>query len=260
MGIIDRDYMNDPKSGRDARAHRPPESPLLPWAIGLSIAALVIVGAFAPMQWFPDGLAKYVERARHGTSLAAARSSHELGRLTVEPLSAMNGPGSSTRTVRCVMNGTSVEIVGSRCPPAVATEQPVQPPRLIDAPPTESPFRKPGTIYRCKNYSGGMFWSNSHCSQHNSLIDRMASVPVGLPFQQQVDIASREANQIEQAIEREQREGARSTLCSALQNERAQIWTRSGSGAGYVRLDQLGQDQTRWRQIESLLNANGCPR
>jgi hypothetical protein len=47
---------------------------------------------------------------------------------------------------------------------------------------------KPGTIYRRKNYAGGMFWSQAHCSQHNALIERIASVPPALPFQQQVDL------------------------------------------------------------------------
>ena len=45
------------------------------------------------------------------------------------------------------------------------------------------------TLYLCKSYGGGMFWSNSHCRQHNALIDRMESVPSGLPFDQQVEIA-----------------------------------------------------------------------
>lgn len=45
------------------------------------------------------------------------------------------------------------------------------------------------TLYLCKSYGGGMFWSNTHCRQHDALIDRMESVPSGLPFDQQVEIA-----------------------------------------------------------------------
>lgn len=49
-----------------------------------------------------------------------------------------------------------------------------------------------GTIYHCKNYSGGTFWAQAHCGQHNALIDRIASVPAGLPFEQQVNIAEQQ--------------------------------------------------------------------
>ncbi|RZS57129.1 hypothetical protein [Sphaerotilus mobilis] len=45
-----------------------------------------------------------------------------------------------------------------------------------------------GTIYLCKAYSGGMFWSQEHCNQHQALIERIASVPDGLPFDQQVQL------------------------------------------------------------------------
>jgi hypothetical protein len=49
-----------------------------------------------------------------------------------------------------------------------------------------------GTIFLCKAYSGGMFWSQSHCNQHKALIERIASVPDGLPFQHQVSLAQQQ--------------------------------------------------------------------
>jgi len=45
------------------------------------------------------------------------------------------------------------------------------------------------TIYLCKSYDGGMFWSSGICHQHRALIERIASVPTGVPFSQQVQIA-----------------------------------------------------------------------
>ena len=50
------------------------------------------------------------------------------------------------------------------------------------------------TVYLCKSYGGGLFWSNTHCRQHNALIDRMESVPSGLPFNQQVEIATSQSD------------------------------------------------------------------
>ena len=56
-----------------------------------------------------------------------------------------------------------------------------------------APFAHAGTIYLCKAYSGGTFWSNAHCQTHNALIQRMVSVPDGLPFEQQVHLGNQAA-------------------------------------------------------------------
>ena len=42
------------------------------------------------------------------------------------------------------------------------------------------------TIYLCKAYSGGMFWSSASCSQRQATVDRMVTVPNGMPFDQQM--------------------------------------------------------------------------
>lgn len=56
-----------------------------------------------------------------------------------------------------------------------------------------------GTIYLCKAYSGGTFWAKSQCSQHSALIERIASVPDSLPFDQQVSLADQQRNAATQA-------------------------------------------------------------
>jgi hypothetical protein len=255
LGIIDRDYWSEAQSRANGRSARPPESSLSSWTIGFVVTLLVAAAAFAPTRWFPNWLGMHLERGRQGTLLATPRA----------PVTFAQAPMPLVvpvvqQTVQCVVNGTPVVIAGVTCPKAASSAANPTITRPAAQTPTESPFRKPGTIYRCKSYSGGLFWSDTHCSKHNALIDRIASVPVGMAFQQQVDIASGEANRVEQSIERERRESARSTLCSSLSNEREQIWKRSGAGAGHVPLDELGRDQTRWRHIESLLRANSCNR
>jgi hypothetical protein len=42
------------------------------------------------------------------------------------------------------------------------------------------------TIYFCKNPSGGTFWSSGQCRDHGAFMDRMVTVPDGMPFDQQV--------------------------------------------------------------------------
>ena len=51
-----------------------------------------------------------------------------------------------------------------------------------------------GSIYLCKAYSGGVFWSQAHCRVHNALIESIVSVPESLPFDQQVNLAQQQRN------------------------------------------------------------------
>lgn len=80
--------------------------------------------------------------------------------------------------------------------PRAPEPRPVTPPPQVAyapapaAPVLEAPApRTGGTIYLCRDYSGASFWASDHCNRHNALIDRMVSVPEGMPFQQQVQIA-----------------------------------------------------------------------
>ena len=45
------------------------------------------------------------------------------------------------------------------------------------------------TIYHCKAYGGGTFWTNGTCPSKSAHIDRIANVPSGMTFDQQVSIA-----------------------------------------------------------------------
>ncbi|HBE90691.1 MAG TPA: hypothetical protein DDW41_05795 [Candidatus Andersenbacteria bacterium] len=49
-----------------------------------------------------------------------------------------------------------------------------------------------GSIYLCRAYSGGTFWAQAHCNQHNALIERIVSVPDSMPFDQQVKLAEQQ--------------------------------------------------------------------
>jgi len=53
-------------------------------------------------------------------------------------------------------------------------------------------FAEAGSIYLCRAYSGGTFWASNHCNQHNALIERIVSVPDGMPFNQQVDLGNQQ--------------------------------------------------------------------
>jgi hypothetical protein len=49
-----------------------------------------------------------------------------------------------------------------------------------------APAAQADSLYLCKAYSGGSFWSREPCGQQQALIERIVSVPAGLSLQQQV--------------------------------------------------------------------------
>lgn len=54
-------------------------------------------------------------------------------------------------------------------------------------------------LYLCKSYGSGTFWSNTHCGTQQATIERIVSVPDGMPFEMQVqlgDQAVREAARV----------------------------------------------------------------
>ncbi len=88
-------------------------------------------------------------------------------------------------------------------PVAEAPNEPAMRPRVLVAPSPTAAFERSAslaaprpdrtTIYLCKGYGGGSFWSNQSCQVQRATIDRMTSVPGDLPFDRQVAIASGEA-------------------------------------------------------------------
>ncbi len=78
-----------------------------------------------------------------------------------------------------------------------------------------------GSIYLCKAYAGGTFWASNHCNQHNALIERIANVPDGLPFDQQVNIAN------------QQRQSAASTTTNTVTIDTTTV-TNNNSAAGHL--------------------------
>ena len=47
-----------------------------------------------------------------------------------------------------------------------------------------------GSIYLCKSYGGGTFWSSAHCGTQKATIERIVSVPDNMPFEQQVQLGN----------------------------------------------------------------------
>lgn len=102
------------------------------------------------------------------------------------------------------------------------------------------------TIYLCKSYAGGTFWSNAHCRQHNALIERIVSVPNGLPFQQQVDLAEQDraaAAALTAPPTRSRSTNAQATAASSKQIECKALEQEIANWDAQARLPQSGRMQ-----------------
>jgi hypothetical protein len=52
------------------------------------------------------------------------------------------------------------------------------------------------SLYLCKAYSGGTFWSAEPCQGRQALVDRIVNVPDGLPFKEQVRLGEQARVQV----------------------------------------------------------------
>jgi hypothetical protein len=190
MGIQDRDYMRDrgrhERRGRDlkdllAGMERPfrPSKPasLLPiFVFWIGLAAALYAGYSVWTQ---------KERAGAGAKpkLASVPQLPKSGVERDRPTNAEREP-----------QNASQHRPAPRTIPAMQ-ESPRPAPEVNAAPPATA-----GTIYLCKAYSGGTFWAQSHCSQHQALIDSMVPVPAGMPFAQQVELAQQQRAELARTL------------------------------------------------------------
>lgn len=163
MGLDDRDYMRERHRRTFARMTMERERPFTPPADSppflLKLLTWVAIGFVAYKAW---GLWEANKAARRYVAPSV--------QVSLLPPASNAGP-----------------VQGLPAPPAprVTSTAPA-------APHMEAPRAAPrtgGTIYLCRAYGGGSFWASDHCNRHNALIDRMVSVPEGISFEQQVQIA-----------------------------------------------------------------------
>jgi len=112
------------------------------------------------------------------------------------------------------------------------------------------------TIYLCKAYSGGMFWSSSACGPQKATVDRMVSVPDNMAWDQKVAMgeAARAQGQAAtqapspQAYQQAQNpQASRQTECDSLRASIANLDSQ-------MRLPQSGQMQDWLKQRRQQLS------
>jgi len=111
------------------------------------------------------------------------------------------------------------------------------------------------TIYYCKAYSGGMFWSNTVCSSQKAVIERTANVPDGMPFNQQVELAQQQLDASKKLyVQPAPQMNSVGSSCEQLAAERRgldqitekMIWVPiEKQNANYYRMNQIKADMAR---------------
>jgi hypothetical protein len=236
MALDDRDYMRERSRRTFDTAKKGADRPFTPPAEGTSL--LTIVACWICVGFVLYKLYGWWDQARHPRPPArppvtqrAYEPQQESSRVQPDRIAAP-----------------------SFTPSAPALTPSPSPLPSVESPRTE-PVPSSGTIYHCKDYGGGTFWAQAHCSKHNALIDRMASVPSGMPFQQQVEIAEQqrqEAARILQAAAQPVFSGAadpapnRKAQCDALE---AQIQAVDAQ----ARQPLPGQEQDRLAALRKQL-------
>ena len=114
------------------------------------------------------------------------------------------------------------------------------------------------TIYLCKAYAGGTFWSSAVCSSQKALIERTFNVPDRMPFDQQVNIAQsqlRSANELQRPAVVQSAPGI--AACPKLAQERRAL-DQITEKMIWVPIEQQNANYHRMNQIKADMYRFGC--
>ena len=210
MGLQDRDYMRE-RPGRES-PFTPPARQASTWRV---VAVLLIISGalFVGFDWL-------VVQRGSASSVEKIWNSIQPKSQTVRSPPATEDPPAGW--VACRVNG-QVVYSPSNCPRTEAPPLAMQPATPSTQTPVAAQPRKTVTLYHCKAYSGGTFWTSNHCNQHKALIDRMVEVPATLPFHQQVQMAESQRQSAAQLLAESSRSVAEQSAVTDKKSECAAL-------------------------------------
>jgi hypothetical protein len=124
------------------------------------------------------------------------------------------------------------------------------------------------TLYLCRSYGGGLFWTREHCGRRNALVERMESVPHGMSFEQQVEMAQDQRRSAQdqaapppapvQAPQPSSALGAQSlrSQCQALDERVRHLDARARAGGSPAYLDAIAHERKTARDRQFRLRCN----
>jgi hypothetical protein len=237
MGMQDRDgYQEKLRKQNEpwqfSPAPRPWSGPSSPFWKGFAIA-----GALALTYWLG------VKEGASKTQVATPQARPESAAPPARPV-----PQLQARPV-----DSSLQIGGEREPsPRVAEPFPA----------VTASTPAPRTVYLCKGYSGGMFWSSAVCSSRRATIDRMFTVSGQLAWNEQVAEAERQWGAVRQLYEAQQGaktaggiapSAAGSSHCAALDDQIRRIDAAARQPQSAWAQDQLRQERQTVRSKQAEL-------
>jgi hypothetical protein len=237
MGMHDRDWYRENLRKQDE-----------PWQFGLSPRpwarpsspiwkGLAIAGALALTYWLgvKDGVSKMRAAIPQARPASAAMPAH--------PVPQHQAPAVDS----------SFQIRGER-QPSLAPAEPL--PSVVESTP------RTRTVYLCKGYSGGMFWSSAVCSSRQATIDRMFTVAGQYDWNEQVADAERQWAEVRKLYAAQQGgrtatgiapSAAGSSHCAALDDQIRRIDAAARQPQSAWAQDQLRQERQTVRSKQAEL-------
>lgn len=196
--MTDRDSMPQWAQVTEASPFTPPASSATPTLlIALALVALGAAGFWGYTKWMPNGPRTtsanttspgVVRETRTAPAQPPAR--HAPTQEAMRPEAQRQRPESAKTWTRCQV-GEQVVYSDEGCGAGVAQRSSADTQSPVNAIPSMPETPSSHTLYRCKPYAGGVFWSTRHCNQQKALVDRMVTVPRNLTLQQKIALAER---------------------------------------------------------------------
>ena len=112
-------------------------------------------------------------------------------------------------------------------------------------------------VYLCKTNQGATFWASNWCSTVGGITVNAVTVPDGMPFKQQTEMAEQFLRGKNTETAQRDRTREQSFKCKTIDEERAAIWQPYGN-AQHVPAERVGRDQTRTRELKAQRANLGC--
>lgn len=234
--------------GGDSPFTPPPSSAVPTVLIAVAIGVLAFAGYWAVDWW---SARRSAELASHqttakvpGVAMPAPRAESTSRAVALTEAMRQRDEVQATWT-RCEAHG-KVSYSDAGCGNAVQKSSSHTTQAALSTVPSSQSSASTTTLYRCKAYSGVVFWSSSHCNQKKALVDRLVEVPRGLSFKQQIVAAERSLPRRQERVRQVQRQVAnpparsKQEACDALEKTIAKIDART-------RQPLSASEQDHWR-------------
>lgn len=113
------------------------------------------------------------------------------------------------------------------------------------------------TVYLCRAYAGGDFFSNTACERQQAATISRHTVPDSMPFNQQTAIVKSRIERSDGAAQRETAATNKRRECEFIEQQQLRLIKKYESG-NYVPVPEVNADQIQHRKLRSQATQLGC--